>query len=132
MRSPAGDSLIDGLAVRLAAGGSLVITGRSGTGKTTLLRSLAADVAVRLGHRPLPRPPSGAMFLPQLPYAPLGDLRTVVCYPAAADSFADNEIRSALDAVALGHLGSRLDETPTGRRCCPPASSSASPSRGCC
>jgi putative ATP-binding cassette transporter len=34
-----------------------------------------------------------------------------VCYPAAADSLADNEIRSALDDVALGHLGSRLDET---------------------
>jgi putative ATP-binding cassette transporter len=53
----------------------------------------------------------GAMFLPQLPYAPLGDLRTVVCYPATADTFGDNEIRSALDAVALGHLVARLDDT---------------------
>ncbi|MDT5335867.1 MAG: vitamin B12/bleomycin/antimicrobial peptide transport system ATP-binding/permease protein [Mycobacterium sp.] len=110
VRSPAGDSLIDGLAVRLAAGGSLVITGRSGTGKTTLLRSLAEMWPYASGTVRYPAV-DAVMFLPQLPYAPLGHLRTVVCYPAAADSLADNEIRSALDDVALGHLGSRLDET---------------------
>jgi putative ATP-binding cassette transporter len=41
VRSPSGDALVEGLAVRLAAGDSLVITGRSGSGKTTLLRSLS-------------------------------------------------------------------------------------------
>jgi putative ATP-binding cassette transporter len=107
--SPAGDSLIEGLAVRLAAGGSLVITGRSGTGKTTLLRSLAQMWPYASGTVRYPTA-EGAMFLPQLPYAPLGNLRTVVCYPVTADAFADNEIRAALDSVALGHLGSRLDE----------------------
>ena len=110
VRSPTGDPLIDGLAVRLVAGGSLVITGRSGTGKTTLLRSLAQLWPYATGTVRYPAD-DAAMFLPQLPYAPLGDLRTVVCYPAAAESFGDDDIRSALDAVALGHLGSRLDET---------------------
>ncbi|TPG33747.1 ABC transporter ATP-binding protein/permease [Mycolicibacterium hodleri] len=110
VRSPAGESLVDGLAARLATGGSLVITGRSGTGKTTLLRSLAQMWPYATGTVRYPSG-DGAMFLPQLPYAPLGDLRTVVCYPATADSFADNVIASALDAVALGHLGSRLDDT---------------------
>ncbi len=110
VRSPAGDTLVGGLAVRLAAGGSLVITGRSGTGKTTLLRSLAQMWPYASGTVRYPSD-EGAMFLPQLPYAPLGDLRTVVCYPATADSLDDKEIRSALDAVALGHLGARLDET---------------------
>ncbi|MCW2552516.1 MAG: transporter permease [Mycobacterium sp.] len=110
VRSPAGDPLVDGLAVRLAAGGSLVITGRSGTGKTTLLRSLAEMWPYASGTVRYPSD-EGAMFLPQLPYAPLGDLRTVICYPATADTFGDNEIRSALDAVALGHLGARLDDT---------------------
>ncbi len=110
VHSPTGESLVDGLAVRLAAGGSLVITGRSGTGKTTLLRSLAQMWPYASGTVRYPSD-EGAMFLPQLPYAPLGDLRTVVCYPSTGDSFDDNEIRSALDAVALGHLGSRLNET---------------------
>ncbi|BDX32149.1 ABC transporter permease [Mycobacterium antarcticum] len=110
VRSPAGDPLIDGLAVRLAAGGSLVITGRSGTGKTTLLRSLAQMWPYTSGTARYPAD-DATMFLPQLPYAPLGDLRTVVCYPATSESFGDSDIRSALDTVALGHLGSRLDET---------------------
>ena len=50
------------------------------------------------------------MFLSQLPYVPLGDLRAVVSYPAEGGRFSDDEIRSALDTVSLGHLGSRLDE----------------------
>ncbi|KQY09015.1 multidrug ABC transporter ATP-binding protein [Mycobacterium sp. Root135] len=107
--SPTGESLVDGLAVRLAAGGSLVITGRSGTGKTTLLRSLAELWPYASGTVRYPTA-AGAMFLPQLPYAPLGDLRTVVCYPSASESLGDSEIRSALDDVTLGHLGLRLDE----------------------
>lgn len=113
VRSPAGESLVDGLAVRLAAGGSLVITGRSGTGKTTLLRSLAGMWPYASGtvRYPGSGAPDVVMFLPQLPYAPLGDLRTVTCYPSAANAFGDNAIRSALDAVALGQLGGRLAET---------------------
>ena len=107
--SPTGESLVDGLAVRLSAGGSLVITGRSGTGKTTLLRSLAELWPYASGTVRYPSA-AGAMFLPQLPYAPLGDLRTVVCYPAMPESLEDSEIRSALDDVTLGHLGFRLDE----------------------
>ena len=41
VRTPAGVRLVDPLDVRLDPGESLVITGGSGTGKTTLLRSLA-------------------------------------------------------------------------------------------
>jgi putative ATP-binding cassette transporter len=110
VRSPAGESLVDGLSVQLAAGGSLVITGRSGTGKTTLLRSLAQLWPFTSGTVRYPDG-DGVMFLPQLPYAPLGDLRRVTCYPSTPDAFGDDVIRAALDTVSLGHLGSRLDET---------------------
>ena len=109
VHSPVGDSLVDGLVVRLAVGGSLVITGRSGTGKTTLLRSLAQLWPYASGTVRYPTA-EGAMFLPQLPYAPLGNLRTVVCYPAPSESFEDADIRVALNRVTLGHLGPRLDE----------------------
>ena len=109
VHSPAGDALIDGLALRLIPGGSLVITGRSGTGKTTLLRSLAQMWPYASGTVRYPTV-DGAMFLPQLPYAPLGDLRTVVCYPAPSESLSDNDIRAALESVTLGHLGDRLGE----------------------
>jgi len=34
----------------------------------------------------------------------------VISYPSEAGRFSDDEIRSALDTVSLGHLGDRLDE----------------------
>ncbi|WP_319452416.1 MULTISPECIES: ABC transporter ATP-binding protein/permease [unclassified Mycobacterium] len=105
--SPTGDPLIDDLDLRLTAGDSLVITGPSGTGKTTLLRSLAQMWPYSSGTL---RTSDDAMFLSQLPYAPLGSLRGVVCYPSGPDAFSDGEIRSALETVALGNLADRLDE----------------------
>ena len=50
------------------------------------------------------------MFLSQMPYVPLGDLRTVVSYPAKSGDIPDREIQVALTKVALGHLISRLNE----------------------
>ena len=108
VRTPAGTRLIDPLDVRLDPGESLVISGTSGSGKTTLLRSLAQLWPFTSGT--LRRPEHDTMFLSQLPYMPLGELRKAVSYSAAAEGFSDNQVRSALDAVSLGHLGDRLDE----------------------
>jgi putative ATP-binding cassette transporter len=108
VRTPAGTRLIDPLDVRLDPGGSLVISGTSGSGKTTLLRSLAQLWPFTSGT--LRRPADDTMFLSQLPYMPLGDLRTAVSYPADAATHSDDAVRCALDAVSLGHLGSRLNE----------------------
>ncbi len=108
VRTPAGTRLIDPLDVRLVPGESLVITGGSGSGKTTLLRSLAQLWPFTSGT--VRRPETDTMFLSQLPYVPLGDLRGVVSYPANEATYSDDEIRGVLDTVSLGHLGSRLDE----------------------
>jgi putative ATP-binding cassette transporter len=108
VRAPDGTRLVDPLDVRLDSGDSLVITGGSGCGKTTLLRSLAQLWPFTSGT--LRGPADGTMFLSQLPYMPLGDLRTAISYPAAAGEFDDAAIQAALDTVALGHLAGRLDE----------------------
>ena len=108
VRTPAGTRLIDPLDLRLDPGESLVITGSSGSGKTTLLRSLAQLWPFTSGT--LRRPQDDTMFLSQLPYVPLGDLRAAVSYPAEAGTYSDDAIRSALDTVSLGHLGGRLDD----------------------
>lgn len=114
IRSPSGDVLLDNLDMRLAPGDWLVITGPSGTGKTTMLRSLAQLWPYSTGTVRFPADRHGTerysvMFLSQLPYAPLGDLRSVVCYPSPPDAHDDTRIRAALDAVTLGHLASQLD-----------------------
>ncbi len=108
VRRPDGEHLIDGLNLRLEPGEALVITGPSGCGRTTLLRSIARLWPYSSGT--VRRPDGGAMFLCQVPYVPLGDLRAVLSYPAVESTVPDSELSAALDDVALGHLGGRLGE----------------------
>ena len=110
VRTPAGDRLIDPLDVQLDDGDSLVITGRSGAGKTTLLRSLAELWPYASGTLCCPEGENATMFLSQLPYVPLGSLRTVICYPNSPDGISDHELRDVLTKVSLAPLISRLDE----------------------
>ncbi|MGF2944292.1 ABC transporter ATP-binding protein/permease, partial [Mycobacterium sp. Lab-001] len=110
VRTPDGDQLIDPLDVALDRGESLVITGRSGSGKTTLLRSLAELWPYASGTLCRPEGDNATMFLSQLPYVPLGDLRSVVCYPNSPDEVSDDQLRDVLGKVALTPLIARLDE----------------------
>ena len=110
VRTPAGDRLIDPLDVQLDEGDSLVITGRSGAGKTTLLRSLAELWPYASGTLCRPDGDNATMFLSQLPYVPLGSLRTVVCYPNEPGGVSDGELQDVLTKVALAPLIGRLDE----------------------
>jgi vitamin B12/bleomycin/antimicrobial peptide transport system ATP-binding/permease protein len=110
VRTPDGDPLVDQLDVRLESGQSLVITGQSGAGKTTLLRSLAELWPYASGTLRCPDGDNATMFLSQLPYVPLGTLRTVVCYPNAPTDIADETLHDTLTRVALAPLSDRLDE----------------------
>ncbi|MFZ0907004.1 MAG: ABC transporter ATP-binding protein/permease [Mycobacterium sp.] len=110
VRAPSGEQLIDPLEVRLASGDALVVTGRSGAGKTTLLRSLAQLWPYASGTLRRPDGAHATMFLSQLPYVPLGDLRGVVCYPNSSADISDVAVREALTKVALAPLATRLDE----------------------
>ncbi|CAM5663560.1 ABC transporter ATP-binding protein/permease [Mycolicibacterium aubagnense] len=108
--TPAGEPLIGGLDLRLEPGESIAITGASGSGKTTLLRSLAGLWPAATGQWQRPADVSGTMFVSQMPYLPLGDLRTVVSYPAESGDIADESLRHVLTRVSLPHLRDRLDE----------------------
>jgi putative ATP-binding cassette transporter len=110
VRTPAGVQLINPLDVRLDRGDSLVITGPSGSGETTLLRSLAELWPYTSGTLRRPDGENETMFLSQLPYVPLGDLRGVVAYPSGPDAIPDYALRDALHKVALAPLADRLDE----------------------
>jgi putative ATP-binding cassette transporter len=110
VRTPAGDHLIDSLDVHLGIGDALMIAGPSGSGKTTLLRSLAQLWPYAAGTLRRPDAENETMFISQLPYIPLGDLRAVVSYPASTGEIADVELAEALVKVALPHLIERLDD----------------------
>jgi putative ATP-binding cassette transporter len=110
VRTPSGGQLLDPLDLRLEPGDTMVVTGRSGTGKTTLLRSIAQMWPYTTGSVSRPLDDHQTMFLSQLPYVPLGDLRTVVSYPAESGQIPDDEIQGMLAKVALSHLVPRLNE----------------------
>jgi vitamin B12/bleomycin/antimicrobial peptide transport system ATP-binding/permease protein len=113
VRTPDGDQLIDALDLHLSQGDTLVITGPSGSGKTTLLRSLAQLWPYASGTLRCPGNSTAVnqtMFLSQLPYVPLGDLRSVVSYPSSSGDIPDAQLRDALTTVVLPHLVDRLDE----------------------
>ncbi len=58
----------------------------------------------------LPSGRQAVMFVPQLPYLPLGDLRAVVSYPNEEGTVDDRAIQQALIKVALPQLAIRLND----------------------
>ncbi len=110
VHTPTGEVLIDDLNLQMQPGDTLIITGRSGTGKTTLLRSLAQLWPYTSGTLRCPDGSNETMFLSQMPYVPLGDLRAVVSYPKGPDVLSDAELQVALDKVSLPQCAKRLAE----------------------
>lgn len=114
VKTPQGTTLVRDLGLDLAPGDTLVVRGRSGVGKTVLLQSLAGlwpyatgDVRMPNGAEASPR---DALFVSQLPYLPLGDLRAAVAYPLSPDQVSDADVQRALVAVSLPHLVIRIRE----------------------
>ncbi|MFB1298390.1 ABC transporter ATP-binding protein/permease [Mycobacterium sp. pW049] len=110
VRKPDGSPLVHTLDLQVKSGEGLVITGPSGIGKSVLVQSLAGMWPYASGQVRMPDGRDEAMFVPQLPYFPVGDLRTVVSYPQPSGAFADAAIQQALLDVALSHLVIRLND----------------------
>jgi vitamin B12/bleomycin/antimicrobial peptide transport system ATP-binding/permease protein len=104
-----GTEVVKDAEVVIAPGERVLVTGESGTGKSTLVRAIAGLWPWGKGSIQVA---SGAkMFLmPQRAYIPAGSLRRAATYPEPAASKSVNEVAKALKQVGLGHLVDRLDE----------------------
>jgi vitamin B12/bleomycin/antimicrobial peptide transport system ATP-binding/permease protein len=108
--TPDGQLLVENLDLQLESGDTLIVTGRSGAGKTTLLRSLAQLWPFTTGTFRYPQADHETMFLSQMPYVPLGDLRAVVSYPQEPGEIPDERLHWALEKVSLPQCSKRLSE----------------------
>jgi len=100
--------LIRDLNVKLPPGGSLLIMGESGSGKSSLLRTIAGLWSCGEGH--IGRPPyRNMMFLPQRPYMIPGTLRAQLEYPGAGKTPTDEDLHATLEIVNLKTLPERVD-----------------------
>lgn len=95
--------------VVIGLGEKVLIVGESGSGKSTLIRALAGLWPWGSGSIALPRGKSLA-FVPQKPYLPIGDLRTVLLYPEADKPVSDEIIVAAMKRCGLAYLAKRLDD----------------------
>ncbi|MFA9441055.1 ABC transporter ATP-binding protein/permease [Uliginosibacterium sp. sgz301328] len=107
VRTPAEHTLVSKLSLQLSRGDALLIRGRSGMGKTTLLRAVAGLWPYVDGH--VERPLDEALFLPQKPYLPLGSLRAALSYPSPTPATPEHAAE-VLHQCQLGHLVKRLDD----------------------
>ena len=117
------DVVFDGLDIRLPGGAPIVaapsfainpserllIKGPTGCGKSTLFRSIAGIWPFGHGRVKVPEH-FDALFLPQRPYFPLGNLRLALSYPSSAGTFPDEDLRTALTDVGLSHLTDCMDD----------------------
>lgn len=81
-----------------SSGETTVITGTSGIGKSTLLKTLSGFYTSYTGSVQLPEVP---LYSPQTQYIPPGTLKEVLTYPDKADSVSDESASAVLKSFDL-------------------------------
>jgi vitamin B12/bleomycin/antimicrobial peptide transport system ATP-binding/permease protein len=95
-------ALLRNLSLVVNDGDRLLLTGPTGTGKTSLVRAIAGLWRFGTG-RILRPPPTEIMFMPQRPYLILGSVREQIQYPRAS-GVSDATLMEVLRNVDLAYL----------------------------
>ncbi|MEP6673473.1 MAG: ABC transporter ATP-binding protein/permease, partial [Chthoniobacter sp.] len=109
VQTPGGEKVLArNLSFQLPRRGSLLIMGESGSGKSSLLRTIAG--LWQSGSGAIDRPAhKRLMFLPQKPYMVPGSLRAQLMYPLSEEDADDEAITKAIETVNLQDIYDRVD-----------------------
>lgn len=109
VKTPGGQkTLTRNLNFTLPPGESVLIMGESGTGKSSLLRTIAG--LWQTGEGSIERPKlNDLIFLSQRPYMVQGNLRAQLVYPQSEEGADDELIKEALGKVNLTEVLDRVD-----------------------
>jgi vitamin B12/bleomycin/antimicrobial peptide transport system ATP-binding/permease protein len=109
VRLPKGVPLVNVNDVSIGVGEQVLVTGPSGTGKSTFFRALAGVWPFGQGRVELPKN-ARVMILPQRPYFPIATLGASVAYPAEPGEYDSGKVAELIAAVGLPALAERIDE----------------------
>ncbi|MGC1860000.1 MAG: ATP-binding cassette domain-containing protein [Methylocystis sp.] len=104
---PSGSIGLSEAHVELTPGARVLIVGAPGSGKTSLFRALAGLWPWGAGRIGVPAT-ARIMFMPKRPFIPDGALNDVLAYPAAPETFRDEQFLEALTRVGLAYLAPNL------------------------
>jgi len=90
-----------------ARGSRWLVRGRSGCGKSTMLRALAGLWPFGSGQVDVPAD-ARVLFLSQQSYLPIDTLAAALAFPSPPQTFTDAQYRDALAAVSLGQYSGDL------------------------
>ena len=106
---PDGEPLAQNISFCLESGDRLLVRGRSGCGKTTLLRTIAGLWSFAEGD--ISQAPNlNSLFISQKPYLPIDQLRNAICYPKIKDLPDNSTLVKIMQDCQIGHLMTKLNK----------------------